>query len=243
VKALGGHGLLAVTAVTVQDSRRVSAVAPLPARVVLAQLDAVLEDIGARAVKIGMLANAPVARAVAAALERHRCANVVVDPVLRSTTGGVLLDGGGRRALFRRILPLAAVVTPNIPEAEALLGTRIRGVGGMVAAARSLLSSGAGCVVLKGGHRRGEAVDVFADAQRTFLLHAPRVGTRNTRGTGCLMAAAIAVHLARGLPTLEAVRRAKAFVLEAIRRSYPLGSGRGPANPGAAAARAAGPSA
>jgi hydroxymethylpyrimidine/phosphomethylpyrimidine kinase len=243
VKALGAHGLPVVTAVTVQDTRHVTEVAPLAPRLVRAQLDAVLADAGAQAVKIGMLASAPVARAVADALERHRCANVVVDPVLRSTTGGMLLDTAGRSVLVRRLFPLAAVVTPNIPEAETLLGVKIRGVEGMVAAARSLLALGARAVLLKGGHRRGEALDVLADSRGTFLLRAPRVNTRNTRGTGCLMAAAIAVHLGRGLPPLEAVRRAKAFVLEAIRRSYPLGSGRGPANPCEAAARAAGPTA
>jgi hydroxymethylpyrimidine/phosphomethylpyrimidine kinase len=243
VQAFGGHGLPVVTAVTVQDTRRVSAVAPLPPRLVRAQIDAVLGDVGARAVKIGMLATAPVARAVAAALARHRCPAVVLDPVLRSTTGGALLDGAGRAVLVRRLFPLAAVVTPNIPEAEALLGAKIRGEKGMVAAARALLALGPGAVLLKGGHRRGQALDVFADDRRTFVLGAPRVRTANTRGTGCLLAAAIAVHLARGLPALEAARRAKAFVLEAIRRSYPLGSGRGPANGCEAAARAAGPAA
>lgn len=241
VKALGGHGLPVVAAVTAQDTRRVAVVSPLAPRIVRAQLDAVLGDIRVQAVKVGMLATAPVARAVAAALERHRCANLVVDPVLRSTTGGVLLDEAGRAVLVRRLFPLAAVVTPNLPEAEALLGREIRGVAGMVAAARSLLALGARAVVLKGGHRRGAAVDVFADGQGALLLHAPRVRTRDTRGTGCLLAAAIAVHLACGLPPLESVHRAKAFVLEAIRRSYALGSGRGPANPCEAAARAAGP--
>jgi hydroxymethylpyrimidine/phosphomethylpyrimidine kinase len=241
VKALGGHGLAVVTAVTAQDTRRVTAVSALAPRIVRAQLDAVLGDIPTQAVKIGMLATAPVARAVAAALERHRCANVVVDPVLRSTTGGTLIEAAGRAVLVRRIFPLAAGVTPNIPEAEALLEREIRGVTGMVVAARSLLALGPRAVVLKGGHRRGEAVDVLADGRSTLLLHAPRVRTRDTRGTGCLLAAAIAVHLARGLSPLEAVHRAKAFVLEAIRRSYALGSGRGPANPSEAAARAAGP--
>jgi hydroxymethylpyrimidine/phosphomethylpyrimidine kinase len=241
VKALGGHPLAVVTAVTVQDTRRVRAVEPVAPRLVREQFDAVLADSGARAVKVGMLATAPVARAVAAAIERHRCANVVVDPVLRSTTGGGLLDAAGVRALVGRLFPLAAIVTPNIPEAEALLGARIRDLDAMVGAARALLALGPGAVLLKGGHARGEAVDVFVDARRSLLLRGPRVATRNTRGTGCVLAAAIAVHLGRGLVPLEAARRAKAFVLEAIRRSYPLGRGRGPANPGEAAARAAGP--
>jgi hydroxymethylpyrimidine/phosphomethylpyrimidine kinase len=241
VQALGGHGLPVPTAVTVQDTRRLAAVAPLPPRLVRAQLEAVLADIGAQAVKIGMLATAPVAREVAAALQRHRCANVVADPVLHSTTGGTLLDERGRAVLVRRILPLAAVVTPNIPEAEVLLGRRIRGEKGMIAAARTLLSLGPAAVLLKGGHLRGEALDVFTDGRQTLLLRAPRVRTRDTRGTGCVLAAAIAVYLARGLPPFEAVHRAKAFVLEAIRRSYPVGTGRGPVNACEAAARAAEP--
>ena len=243
VQALGGHGLPVPTAVTVQDTRRLAAVAPLPPRLVRAQFDAVLADVGAQAVKIGMLATAPVAREVAAALRRHRCANVVVDPVLRSTSGGALLDEAGLAVLVRRILPLAAVATPNIPEAEVLLGRRIRGEKGMIAAARTLLALGPSAVLLKGGHLRGEALDVFTDGRQTLLLRAPRVRTRDTRGTGCVLAAAIAVHLARGLPPFEAVRRAKAFVLEAIRRSYPVGTGRGPVNACEAAARAAEPTA
>jgi hydroxymethylpyrimidine/phosphomethylpyrimidine kinase len=243
VQALGGHGLPVPTAVTVQDTRRLAAVSPLPPRLVRAQLEAVLADVGARAVKIGMLATAPVAREVAAALRRYDCANVVVDPVLRSTTGGALLEEAGRAVLVRRLFPLAAVVTPNIPEAEVLLGGRIRGERGMIAAARALLSLGPAAVLLKGGHLRGEALDVFTDGRRTLLLRAPRVRTRDTRGTGCLLAAAIAVYLARGLRPFEAVHRGKAFVLEAIRRSYPLGSGRGPANACEAAAHAAGPTA
>ncbi|HEY5998295.1 MAG TPA: bifunctional hydroxymethylpyrimidine kinase/phosphomethylpyrimidine kinase [bacterium] len=241
VKALGGHPLPVITAVTVQDTRRVLAVEPVAPRLVRAQLEAVLADGGAQAVKVGMLATAPVVRAVAGAIERHRVPNVVVDPVLHATTGGALLDAPGIQALLGRLFPLAAVLTPNIPEAEALLGAELRDLDDMVGAARALLARGPRAVLLKGGHRRGGAVDVFVDARRSLLLRGPRVPTRNTRGTGCLLAAAIAVHLGRGLPPLEAAHRAKAFVLEAIRRSYPLGRGRGPANAGEAAARAAGP--
>ncbi len=182
VAALGGHGQLAVTAVTAQDTGGVRAVAPVPPRLVRAQMTSVLEDAGTDAIKIGMLANAPIVRAVAAALARRGRARVVLDPVLRSTTGGTLLDDAGRRALVELLLPLADLMTPNLPEAEALLGHPIRGVAGMKAAARELLDLGPRAVLVKGGHRRGAAVDVFADAGETLMLSAPR--TRGRRHPG-----------------------------------------------------------
>jgi hydroxymethylpyrimidine kinase/phosphomethylpyrimidine kinase len=234
VAALGGHGQLAVTAVTAQDTCGVRAVAPVSPRMVRTQIAAALEDAGTDAVKIGMLANAPVARAVAAALAGRGRAHVVLDPVLRSTTGRALLDDDGQRALVELLLPLADLVTPNLPEAEALLGHRIRGIAGMKAAARQLRDLGARAVLLKGGHRRGAAADVFADARGVQVLSAPRIPSVNTRGSGCVLSTACACFLARGLALPEAVRRAKAFVTEAIRHSYRLGSGQGPVNPTAA---------
>jgi hydroxymethylpyrimidine/phosphomethylpyrimidine kinase len=229
--ALGGHGMLAVTAVTAQDTCRVIAVAPVAPLMVRAQIAAALEDVGADAVKVGMLANAPTVRAVVAALARRVRAPLVLDPVLRSTTGRALLDDAGRRVLVERLLPLADLVTPNLPEAEALLGQPIRGIAGMIEAARRLRELGARAVLLKGGHRRGEAVDVFADDAGTIVLRAPRIAAANTRGTGCVLSTACACFLAQGLRLPEVVRRAKAFVTDAIRHSYPLGRGRGPVNP------------
>jgi hydroxymethylpyrimidine/phosphomethylpyrimidine kinase len=231
VAALGGHGLLAVTAVTVQDTRTVRAVAPLAPALVRAQIAAALEDPGADAVKIGMLAGAPIVRAVAAVLARRGAAPVVLDPVLRSTSGRALLDAAGQRALIERLLPLVDLLTPNLSEAEALLGRPIRGLVGMAAAARRLRALGPKAVLVKGGHRRGDAVDVYADADGIRMLHARRIATDDTRGTGCVLSTACACGLARRLDVPEAVRRAKAFVTEAIRRSYPLGRGRGPVRP------------
>lgn len=239
VAALGGHGQLAVTAVTAQDTGGVRAVAPVPARLVRAQMTSVLEDAGTDAIKIGMLANAPIVRAVAAALAGRGRARVVLDPVLRSTTGGTLLDDAGRRALIELLLPLADLMTPNLPEAEALLGHPIRGVAGMKAAARELLDLGPRAVLVKGGHRRGAAVDVFADAGETLMLSAPRLAGVNTRGTGCVLSTACACFLARDCSLTEAARRAKAFVTDAIRHSYRLGRGPGPVNPTAAGAAGA----
>ncbi len=231
VAALGGHGQLAVTAVTAQDSCGVHAVAPMSARMVRAQMTAALEDAGTDAVKIGMLANAPIVRAVVAALAGCGRARVVLDPVLRSTTGRPLLDDGGQRALVELLLPLADLVTPNLPEAETLLGHRVRGIAGMKAAARQLRDLGAKAVLVKGGHGRGAAVDVFDGADEVLVLSAPRIASIDTRGTGCVLSTACACFLAQGLALPEAVRRAKAFVTEAIRHAYRLGRGRGPVNP------------
>lgn len=234
VAALGGHGTLAVTAVTAQDTRGVGAVAPLAGRIVGEQISSVFQDPGAAAVKIGMLSGAPIARAVAAALAGRKGASVVLDPVLRSTTGATLLDAPGRRVLLEQLLPLADLVTPNLPETQALLGRPVRGVRGMIAAAASLLELGPRAVLVKGGHLRGEAVDVYADAAGTRVLRAPRIPTLTTRGTGCVLSTACACFLAQGLTLPEAVLRAKAFVSRAIRHSYPLGRGRGPVDPIAA---------
>jgi hydroxymethylpyrimidine/phosphomethylpyrimidine kinase len=231
--------MLAITAVTAQDARGVRAVAPQPVRVVRAQLDAVLGGVGAHAVAVGMLANAAIVAAVAAALARHRAPHVVLDPVLRSTSGGELLDEAGRLALLGRLLPLAALVTPNLAEAGALLGRPVRGLRGMAAAAAGLRALGARAVLVKGGHLRGDAVDLLDDGTRVLLLRGPRIATPNTRGTGCVLAAAIASRLARGETLVRAVRGAKAFVARAIRASYPLGAGAGPVDPFAGAFRSA----
>jgi len=234
VAALGGHAQLAVTAVTAQDTRGVYAVAPVSARMVRTQIDAALDDAGTDAVKIGMLANARIVRAVAAALTRRGRARIVLDPVLRSTTGRSLLDDAGQRALLEALLPIADLFTPNLPEAEALLGCRIIGIAGMKAAARKVRDMGARAVLVKGGHRRGAAVDVFVDDNETIVLSAPRIASVNTRGSGCVLSTACACFLARDFTLPEAVHRAKSFVAEAIRRSYPLGRGQGPVNPTAA---------
>jgi hydroxymethylpyrimidine/phosphomethylpyrimidine kinase len=232
--------MVAVTAVTAQDTCGVRAVAPISPRMVRAQIAAALEDVGADAVKIGMLATAQIVRTVAAALAGYGRIPLVVDPVLRSTTGRALLDDAGQRALAERLLPLADLITPNLPEAEALLGRPIRGIAGMVDAARGLRELGARAVLLKGGHRRGDAVDVFAGDTGTVVLRAPRLATANTRGTGCVMSTACACFLAQGFSLPEVARRAKILVSDAIRNSYPLGDGRGPVNPTAARRAAAG---
>lgn len=232
--ALGCYGLTVVTAVTAQNSREVRAVTPVPARTVRAQFDAVFEDIGADAVKIGMLATAANVRETGRALRVHGATNVVLDPVLRATVGALLLPASAMALLVRTLFPLVSLVTPNIPETEALLGRRLPGTRGVEHAARELVSRGARAVLIKGGHRAGPARDFFTDGTRARWFVAPRLSARHTHGTGCVLSTAIACFLAHGFPLEEAILRAKEFVTEAIRGAFPVGSGPGPVNPGRA---------
>lgn len=234
VTALGGYAAAAVTAITVQDTEGVKAVHPLPPDLVRAQIKAVLNDIGADAVKTGMLATAPLVEAVAAALAAT-AAPLVVDPVLRAKDGTPLLDAPGLAALKARLLPRAALLTPNIPEAEALAGRAIRDAEGMTQAAEALRALGPQAALVKGGHLEGpEVADLLLDADGALWLSAPRQATRHSHGTGCTLASAIAVGLAQGLSLREAASRAHAFVQEAIRNAPGLGRGHGPLGHGRA---------
>lgn len=227
--ALGVFGMSALTAVTAQNTQRVTAVVELSPEMVAAQIDAVVTDIGVDAVKTGMLANAAIVSMVAAKVREHRLPNLVVDPVLVAKSGDPLLRPEAMDAMRRELLPLATIVTPNIPEAEALLGHRVRGLEEQRRAAREVQAMGPRSVVVKGGHgQEGEAVDVFYDGQTLREFRAPRMTTTSTHGTGCTFASAIAAWLARGLSLEEAVEQAKEFVTEAIRHARPLGGGHGP---------------
>ncbi len=229
--ALGVFGMSALTALTAQNTTGVFAVHEVPPEVVAAQIDAVVEDIGVDAAKTGMLSSAPIIEAVADRVRHHRIGNLVVDPVMVAKSGAPLLRPEAQEALRREILPLATVLTPNLPEAEALLGRAIRDLAGMREAARALRDLGPRAVLVKGGHLQGDAVDVFYDGEEFEELRAPRVPSPHTHGTGCVLSAAIAASLSRGLPVQEAVRRGKEFVTEAIRHGLPLGKGVGPCNP------------
>ena len=226
--AHGVHGTSAITAVTAQNSVAVLDWVALEPRMVVAQMEAVASDMDVAAVKTGMLATAAIVSAVAGALERLRLPLVVVDPVMVAKSGDRLLDRDAETAYRERLLPLATVVTPNLPEAEALLGRPVRTLVEMREAARALRAMGPRAVVVKGGHLEGDAVDVFWDGERLEDLPASRIDTRNTHGTGCTYSAAIAARLALGEPPLDAVRGAKAYLTEAIRGSYSVGRGHGP---------------
>ena len=226
--ALGVYGASTLTAITAQNTVAVTAVHELPVDLIAAQIDAVVTDIGVDAVKTGMLSSAAIVETVAAAVQRHALTNLVVDPVMIAKSGDALLRPEAVNALRDRLLPLAAVVTPNLPEAETLTGLSITTDADIRRAAEQIVGRGARAVVVKGGHREGPAVDLFYDGVRFQEFTAPRLDTRNTHGTGCTFAAAVAAGLAQGQDLIAAVAQAKDYVTEAIRHAYPLGQGHGP---------------
>jgi hydroxymethylpyrimidine/phosphomethylpyrimidine kinase len=230
--AFGVHGTSAITAVTAQNTVTVSEIHEVPIRVIRAQIDAVVEDIGVQAAKTGMLASAEIIEAVAAAIREHGIVNLVVDPVMVAKGGARLLHNDAIASLYRYLLPLAAVVTPNIPEAEVLLGRSLRTLGDRRQAARDLVALGPRAAVVKGGHAADtQAVDVYWDGSELVDLAGRRIMTKNTHGSGCVFSAAITAGLAKGQEPLAAVRAAKAFINGAIEHSLELGSGHGPVNP------------
>jgi hydroxymethylpyrimidine/phosphomethylpyrimidine kinase len=225
--SLGVHGLCAVTAVTAQNSQGVLGVERLSAGIVSAQIKAVMEDIGCGAAKTGMLFDAGMIRQVARDVKRFNIKPLVVDPVMVAKGGHPLLKRSAERALIRELLPLAAVVTPNMDEASRLAGMPVRTIGEMREAARRIHSMGPSHVLVKGGHLGGAAADVLFDGRRFVELRSSRVRTRHTHGTGCTLSAAMAAYLARGRGIGEAVRGAKRYVTGAIGRSYRTGRGTG----------------
>ena len=230
VGALGGYALTALTAVTVQDTKGVSQIFSIPPRVVEAQARAVLADIGADAVKTGMLGSAEVVRAVAGLLAgAAKRLPVVVDPVLASTSGAALMEPGAVKLFRNQIVPHATLITPNLPEAEALTGIACASLDDRRRAAEALMAMGAKAVLVKGGHGRGATlIDLLVTADGETLFEGPRLRTRHTHGTGCTLASAIATGLAFGLPLVEAVSQAWAYTAEAIRHAPGLGKGHGP---------------
>jgi hydroxymethylpyrimidine/phosphomethylpyrimidine kinase len=227
--ALGVYGTSAITAVTAQNTLGVSRIQEIAPEVVAAQIEAVAEDIGIDAAKTGMLASAPIIEAVAETLSRRLVPNLVVDPVMIAKSGTRLLREDALAVLKRRLLPLATIATPNIPEAEVLSGGRIQDAEGMRDAARAIHALGARLVVIKGGHAVGpHVVDLYYDGREFQELKGDRIETRNTHGTGCTFSAAIAAYLAHGLPPLEAVSRAKEYLAGALRSAPDIGQGAGP---------------
>jgi len=228
--AFGVYGTSAVTAVTAQNTLGVGERLAMPAELVGAQVEAVLSDIGAGAVKTGMLANAGIVSAVAAKLCEHGVETLVVDPVMVASSGGRLLDDVGVAALVRELLPLALIVTPNLPEAEALTGQAIRSWDDAKGAAERIAGMGARSVVITGGHFDSDhnATDLYYDGRGFRDFTAVRIDTPNTHGTGCTFSAAIAAGLAKGMATVDAVALAKSYVTLAMQHAYPVGHGNGP---------------
>lgn len=226
--AHGVYGTSAITAITAQNTIGVSAVLALPPRLVAAQIDAIIDDMGAQAVKTGMLANQPIIELVARKIAEHRLKNVVVDPVMVATSGDLLIRQNAVAVLRTKLIPLATIVTPNIPEAEVLTGMKLRTAEEIREAARRIVKMGAQAVIVKGGHLKGPAVDLFFDGKQCTPLNAPRIRTKNTHGTGCTLSAAIAANLAKGEKIEMAVVNAKRYVTEALRHSYRIGAGHSP---------------
>jgi hydroxymethylpyrimidine/phosphomethylpyrimidine kinase len=233
ISALGCYGMSVVTAITAQNTQAVRAVYPVPPSFVEEQLEAVLSDMGADAVKIGMLHSAEIIEAVARQLKRFSSPNVVLDPVMAAESGALLLKKDALRALKGLLLPLATVLTPNLQEAAALLDRPIEAPLDVEQAARDLAGFGTPCILVKGGHSGAPDSNdwlYLAEQERTLIIPGERIHTRNNHGTGCTLASAIACYLAKGLGIEEAVRKAKTYVTEAIRAgsTYRIGHGHGP---------------
>ena len=216
--ALGVHGTSALTCVTAQNPTRVKGIEPCSAKIVRGQIEAVFEQVPPQAVKTGMLFSAEIIRAVARWFSHRRRCPLVVDPVMIATSGAKLLEASAIRALTHDLFPLATLVTPNVPEAEALLGILIREPENLRTAARRMHECFGCAALVKGGHLRNisEAIDIFYDGKVELLLRSPRVRGVSTHGTGCTYSAAITAHLARGETLEGAVKRAKEFITHAI---------------------------
>ena len=229
--AFGVYGTSVITAVTAQNTLSVDAVQEINGDVIAKQIDAVMSDIGAHAVKTGMLSNTEIIEVVAAGIRRHSITNLVVDPVMIAASGARLLREDASAVLKSELIPLSLVVTPNIPEAEVLTGMQIDNGPSVERAARQIYDLGAKNVIIKGGHASGEeSIDILFDGAGFHEFSAPRINTKNTHGTGCTFSSAIASGLAKGDDVFTAVQTAKNYVTEAIRHTYPIGQGHGPLN-------------
>jgi hydroxymethylpyrimidine/phosphomethylpyrimidine kinase len=234
--ALGCYGMTAITALTAQNTTGVRAIHAVPAQMLADQIDAVVEDIGVDAVKIGMLHSAEIVHTVAAAIDRHHLRRVVLDPVMIATSGAVLIDEEAVAVLVRELFPKAAVITPNLDEAALLVRGPIATENDMAAAARKLIELGANAALVKGGHLRGDTVTdlLLVRGGEPVWMQAPRIATRNTHGTGCTLSSAIASFLALDCELEDAVHRARAYIRGALEAGANVrtGAGSGPLNHG-----------
>lgn len=230
VTALGGYAAAAITALTVQNTTGVCAVYPVDPSIIAAQIGAVLDDIGADAIKIGMIGDRAAAIAIADAIAFHATAiPVVIDPVLAATSGDALAGEGVAALILERFTPLAAVITPNADEARALTGLPVENAADLIAAGEALMRRGATAALVKGGHLKGDFVeDVLVTQAGAEIFRAPRIGARELHGTGCTLASAVATGLAQGLPLRDSVVRAISYVQGAILHAPGFGAGASP---------------
>ena len=228
--AHGVYGTSVLTAVTAQNTLEVLAIAEVPEEVIVLEIDGVMSDIGADAAKTGMLSAPSIIEVVVDRVEAWGIRNFVVDPVMVAKSGDRLLHQSAVDALRDRLLPLALIATPNIPEAGVLAEMTIDSEAAMQEAARKIHALGAAWVVVKGGHREGDPDDLVFDGTDFTLLRSERIDTRNTHGTGCTFSAAITANLALGYAPLESIERAKRYISDALRHSYAIGQGHSPVN-------------
>ncbi len=231
LKAFSAHGVFGmsvITAVTAQNTQGVFAVQDIDVDIITKQIEAIFDDISVDGVKIGMVSRSETIRAIADGLVRYKAQNIIVDPVMISKSGYYLLQKDAVQALVSCLLPLATVLTPNIPEAEEISGMQIQSLKDMEEAARIIHALGPRYILLKGGHRETDATDILFDGSHFEHFATPRINTHNTHGTGCTLSAAIAANLARGCSVQEAVSRAKEYIHTAIEHSFSIGKGVGP---------------
>lgn len=226
--AHGVYGLSVITAVTAQNTQGVVAVQNMTKDIITDQLQAIFTDIAIDAVKIGMVSQAATICVIAEALKKYQASKIVLDTVMVSSSGYPLLDSKAQEVLVKKLLPLALVVTPNIPEAEILSGLEIKSIDDMKAAARCIHKMGPLHVLVKGGHSMGDPVDVLFDGEGFITMPGKRINTKHTHGTGCTLSSAIAANLANGLTVLAAVSKAKEFITTAIEHAINIGKGAGP---------------
>jgi hydroxymethylpyrimidine/phosphomethylpyrimidine kinase len=229
ITVLGGYASAAITALTAQNTLGVFGIHDVPDGFVEKQIRAVLEDIGADAIKTGMLNKYGVIETIADILQDYKTIPLVLDPVMVSKSGAALLQPGAVKLLIKKLIPRANIITPNVPEAELLTGRKIASVKDTHAAAKELLALGCKAVLLKGGHLEGDKVtDILITARETRTFTSKRIRSRHTHGTGCTLASAVATGIAQGLPLDKAVERARKYVLEAIKDAPGFGKGHGP---------------
>lgn len=237
ILSLGGYGMSVITALTAQNTLGAQGIKLIEPDFVAKQIEVVLSDIGADCVKTGMLGNGEIVEVVADQLAKYRIEKLVVDPVILSKTGSVLLDESGRTAMVKNLFPVCYLLTPNIPEAEIFLGRKINGIPDMKKAAKKLQKMGPRYVLIKGGHLKDAPVDVLHDGLQDYEFQTQRVRTRHTHGTGCTLSAAISTLLAGGMPVMESIDKAKRHLYRALRFSLGIGKGIGPLNHYASIAR------
>jgi hydroxymethylpyrimidine/phosphomethylpyrimidine kinase len=230
ITVLGGFGMSVVTALTAQNTLGVHSIHEVPPEFVAAQFDAVATDIGVDAAKTGMITSSEIIRVVAGKIRQYGIEKLVVDPAMVAKGGMALIHKEAKRTFITELIPLAFVLTPNIPEAEVLSGIRIGTISDMREAAQIIRDLGARYVVVKGGHLRGDPVDLLYDGREFREFVSPRIATADTHGTGCTYSAAIATGLAFGRDVARAVAEAKRYITEAIRHAWRLGGGHGPTN-------------